>query len=169
MFVKFKDKENDDVFLSFKDEDDIPDADHVLVIPIYQGQLLFTKHKIRGIEFPGGKREAGESSVQACDRELFEETGALINFKDRHYIAQYCVNRQNGTPFTKDVFMVKVDRKKKKNDYLETDGPLIFNSISDISEAYKSYLLKDAAILKCLERVIELGFYSQKKNADRST
>ena len=153
MFVKFKDKENDDVFLSFKDEDDIPDADHVLVIPIYQGQLLFTKHKIRGIEFPGGKREAG----------------ALINFKDRHYIAQYCVNRQNGTPFTKDVFMVKVDRLQTKNDYLETDGPLIFNSISDISEAYKSYLLKDAAILKCLERVIELGFYSQKKNADRST
>ena len=57
MFVKFKDKENDDVFLSFKDENDIPDADHVLVIPIYQGQLLFTKHKIRGIEFPGGKRD----------------------------------------------------------------------------------------------------------------
>ena len=47
--------------------------------------------------------------------------------------------------------MVKVDRLQTKNDYLETDGPLIFNSISDISEAYKSYLLKDAAILKCLE------------------
>ncbi|OIS27637.1 RNA deprotection pyrophosphohydrolase [Staphylococcus cohnii] len=160
MFVKFKDKENDDVYLSLKDENDIPDGDHVLVIPIYQGQLLFTKHKLRGIEFPGGKREEGESSEQACKRELFEETGALINIKDQHYIAQYCVNRQNSLPFTKDVFMVKVDRLQTKNDYLETEGPLLFNSISDIKEERKSYLLKDAAILQCLERVIELGFYA---------
>ncbi|TGV01175.1 nucleoside triphosphatase YtkD, partial [Mesorhizobium sp. M8A.F.Ca.ET.173.01.1.1] len=31
--MKFKDKENDDVYLSLKDENDIPDGDHVLVIP----------------------------------------------------------------------------------------------------------------------------------------
>ena len=59
------------MLLSFKDEM-IYQMQTMSYIPIYQGQLL-TKHKIRGIEFPGGKREAG-NHVQACDRELFEET-----------------------------------------------------------------------------------------------
>lgn len=159
MCVKFKDRENDDVFLSFKDDNAVPNGDHVLVIPVYHNQLLFTKHKIRGVEFPGGKREKGESSEAACERELFEETGALIKTKEKHYIAQYRVARQNGKPFTKDVFMVDVDKLPIQEDYLETEGPRLFDRLSDIPELDKSYLLKDAAILQCLEKVIELGFY----------
>ena len=41
------------------------DGNHVLAIPLYQSQLLFTHHKLRGIEFPGGKVEKGEESIQA--------------------------------------------------------------------------------------------------------
>ncbi|KRG10488.1 RNA deprotection pyrophosphohydrolase [Staphylococcus sp. NAM3COL9] len=158
MSVKFKDSENDDVFLSYKNDGNRADGNHVLIIPVFQGQLLFTNHKLRGIEFPGGKKEVGESSEVAAARELFEETGATI--KRCSYIAQYRVERQSGLSFTKDVFMVVVKDAKQQNDYLETNGPLFYNNVSDIPEERKSYLLKDAAILQCLERVMELGFYS---------
>ncbi|MFQ3802251.1 RNA deprotection pyrophosphohydrolase [Staphylococcus equorum] len=158
MNVKFKDSENDDVFLSYKNDENHADGNHVLIIPIYQAQLLFTNHKMRGIEFPGGKKELGESSEVAAARELFEETGATI--KKCNYIAQYRVVRQNGLSFTKDVFMVVVKDVEQQQDYLETNGPLFYNNVYDIPEERKSYLLKDAAILQCLERVMELGFYS---------
>ncbi|HLR19936.1 MAG TPA: nucleoside triphosphatase YtkD [Staphylococcus sp.] len=156
--MKFKDRENDDVFLSYKSDGDKADGDHVLVIPTYQNQLLFTNHKVRGIEFPGGKKEVGESSEAAAERELFEETGATV--EQRHYIAQYRVERKSGSSFTKDVFMVVVKNVVQQNDYLETDGPTFYSSVADIPEKRISYLLQDAAILRCLERVIDLGFYS---------
>ena len=120
--------------------------------------MLFTKHKIRGIEFPGGKREKGEASETAAAREVFEETGATIKYCE--YIAQYKVDRQIGMSFTKDVFMVEIEAITEQPDYFETDGPLLYKSLSEIPEDKKSYLLKDPAILQCLERVIELGFYS---------
>ncbi|NWK85426.1 nucleoside triphosphatase YtkD [Staphylococcus sp. GSSP0090] len=157
MYVKFKDKDNDDVYLTFKNKEAYANGNHVLVIPKYKDNLLFTKHKIRGIEFPGGKREKGESSETAAAREVFEETGATV--KHCEYIAQYKVNRQIGMSFTKDVFMVEIDKITQQPDYFETEGPLLYKSLSEIPENKKSFLLKDPAILQCLERVIELGFY----------
>ncbi len=157
MYMKFKDKDNDNVYLSYKDKEDIADGNHVLIIPKYKNQLLFTNHKLRGIEFPGGKKEDGETSEVAAARELFEETGATI--AQCEYIAQYEVQRTNGLCFTKDVFMVNVSEISHQVDYLETNGPLFYKDIADIPESNKSYLLKDDAILHCLERVISLGFY----------
>ena len=88
---------------------------------------------------------------------MFEETGATI--AQCEYIAQYEVQRTNGLCFTKDVFMVNVSEISHQVDYLETNGPLFYKDIADIPESNKSYLLKDDAILHCLERVISLGFY----------
>ncbi|MCI2775089.1 RNA deprotection pyrophosphohydrolase [Staphylococcus petrasii] len=156
--MEFVDKDNRRVTMQFKTNNDEPDGNHVLAIPIFKKQLLFTQHKQRGIEFPGGKVEQGEFSRQAIERELFEETGAISD--DINYIAQYQVHTNDGSKFAKDVYVIKVKEFQNKKDYLETEGPQLFKQIDDISEAHQSYLIQDDAILKCLERVIELGYYS---------
>ena len=76
--------------LTYKANTDNPTGNHVLAIPVYQGKLLFTRHKNRGIEFPGGKREHGESSIDAIQRELYEETGAYR--RNAVYCSIYCEN-----------------------------------------------------------------------------
>ncbi|WP_251519695.1 MULTISPECIES: RNA deprotection pyrophosphohydrolase [Staphylococcus] len=157
MHLKFIDQENDDVYLNFKNEHDNADGQHVLVIPIYHNKLLFTKHKQRGIEFPGGKVEPGELSLEAAKRELLEETGARA--KTINYLAQYYVDRTNGKGFSKDVYVVHVAAIEQQDDYLETLGPILYRHPDEVPGSDKSYLLKDPAILYCLERVIELGFY----------
>ena len=69
----------------------MPNGNHVLAIPVYNSQLLFTHHQQRGIEFPGGKVEINEQSKEAVIRELYEETGAIAKFI--YYFAQYRIKR----------------------------------------------------------------------------
>lgn len=69
----------------------MPNGNHVLAIPVYNSQLLFTHHQQRGIEFPGGKVEISEQSKEAVIRELYEETGAIAKFI--YYFAQYRIKR----------------------------------------------------------------------------
>lgn len=52
-----------------------------VIVSKYNGQWIFCKHKDRTTyEVPGGHREAGETPLEAAERELKEETGA-ISFK----------------------------------------------------------------------------------------
>ena len=56
--------------------------DHLLtfavIIAFYKGQYVLCQHKDRDtFEFPGGKRETGESILECAKRELYEETGAM--------------------------------------------------------------------------------------------
>ena len=155
--MEFIDQDHRRVTMQYKTDDNIPNGNHVLAIPIFQNQLLFTKHSKRGIEFPGGKVENNETSQQAIARELYEETGGKI--ESLHYIAQYQVHTFDKSLFKKDVYVIKVKSIERKFDYLETEGPLLFKQVEDIPEVLKSYLIKDAAILKCLERVKGLGYY----------
>ena len=53
---------------------------------------------MRGIEFPGGKVEEGEQSIQAIKR-TFEETGGIPETID--YIAQYQVHTFDNSIFKK--------------------------------------------------------------------
>ncbi|MGZ2418199.1 8-oxo-dGTP diphosphatase [Staphylococcus caledonicus] len=157
--VEFIDKDNRRVTMQYKTDNDRPNGNHVLAIPIFQNQLLFTQHKIRGIEFPGGKVEQGEESRYAIERELYEETGGIA--QDVHYIAQYDVSTQDRSMFKKDVYLINVEQLETKEDYLETKGPLLYKHINDIPHDERSYLIQDDAILHCLERVIALGYYQE--------
>ncbi|MHD0397393.1 RNA deprotection pyrophosphohydrolase [Staphylococcus simulans] len=159
------DQFNKEIRLNFKQPQDKPNGEHVLAIAFFNDGYLLTRHKIRGIEFPGGKTESGESSETAVIREVFEETGGMVS--DMTYVAQYTVFHPNGTHwFSKDVFAVQIEALKMKEDYLETAGPVTCKHLDDISNSDKSFLLEDEAILKCVERVIELGLYQKKADAD---
>ncbi|WP_432774395.1 NUDIX domain-containing protein [Brevibacillus gelatini] len=77
-------------------------ADHVLILPFYEGKLLFTRHRSRGVELPGGKIEPGESSLAAAVREVYEETGAVLEGIER--IGQYTLADDQ----RKDIYIAKV-------------------------------------------------------------
>ncbi|RIN65545.1 nucleoside triphosphatase YtkD [Staphylococcus simulans] len=154
-----------EIRLNFTQPQDKPNGEHVLAIAFLNDSYLLTRHKKRGIEFPGGKIEQGESSEAAIVREVYEETGGIV--AEMTYVAQYTVYHQEGTKwFTKDVFAVQVDTLESKDDYLETAGPVTCKHLDEISDEEKSFLLEDEAILKCVERVIELGLYQKKEDAD---
>ena len=61
-----------------------PDADDekirfVVILCRKEGKWLLVKHRQRNTyEFPGGHRESGETSDEAANRELKEETGAVV-------------------------------------------------------------------------------------------
>ena len=74
--MEFLDKDNRRVTMCYKTNNDHPDGNHVLAIPLYQSQLLFTHHKLRGIEFPGGKVEKGERTK--LSRELLKKQEAYL-------------------------------------------------------------------------------------------
>ncbi|PWS15124.1 nucleoside triphosphatase YtkD, partial [Klebsiella pneumoniae] len=76
--------------------------------------------------FPGGKREHGESSNDAIQRELYEETFEYI--EEIQYIAQYTVKTNDASRFVKDFYFIKFLSLAIRTDYLETDGPCLFTS-----------------------------------------
>lgn len=88
--MEFIDQDDRRVTMQYKTDNDIPNGNHVLAIPIFQNQLLFTKHSKKRYRVPGGKVEINETSQQAIARELYEETGGKV--EALYYIAQYQVH-----------------------------------------------------------------------------
>ncbi|WP_010174431.1 NUDIX domain-containing protein [Bacillus coahuilensis] len=84
----------------------------VLVLTKWDEDWLFTKHKERGVEFPGGKIESGETTEEAARREVYEETGAILS--RLMPIAEYQVG-QGDRPFVKRVFFGEVERLEKRS------------------------------------------------------
>ena len=53
--------------------------DFAVIVSSYDNKWVYCKHKERDTwEIPGGRRDAGEEPLEAAERELQEETGALI-------------------------------------------------------------------------------------------
>lgn len=149
---KFLDTAGNEIELSFSKNSFREPARHVLVIVETEEGWLLTNHKVRGLEFPGGKAEAGETLEDAARREVYEETGA--NLGELVWIAEYRVNDPE-KPFVKAVFWGKAESVEKKNDYLETNGPvLVRGDILQLRQQKEySFIMKDRVIEECLKRI----------------
>lgn len=116
----FTDVNGGRVELTFGKNPDGMEARHVLVVLKHEGKWLMTRHPGRGIEFPGGKAEEGETIEEAAIRETMEETGVSIS--GLTYVAEYVV-RSNQT-FCKAVFTGTVDSIELHPELHETEGAL---------------------------------------------
>ncbi|OXS56113.1 8-oxo-dGTP diphosphatase [Bacillus sp. V-88] len=151
---QFIDENGKKVELSFHKGQFQQESNHVLVICRYDGQWLLTRHKKRGLEFPGGKREKGETLEEAAVRETFEETGGVI--KEPLFIGEYKVF--DHTPFVKTIFFAEAEEMIQKDDYLETEGSVLWKG--DFLQIQKdpsfSFIMKDRVVESALKRVREL-------------
>lgn len=146
----FKDINGGEVTLSFQENAFEKSARHVLVICKYQGEWLLTQHKVRGLEFPGGKKEKGETLEDAARREVMEETGAVLN--KLISIGEYQVSDKKDS-FVKRIFYGEVERILPQDDYLETGGPVLVsgNLLMERMKDEYSFIMKDDVIKHSLE------------------
>lgn len=148
----FRDHLGAQVLLSFGENNFGTVIKHVLILSRYKNGWVLTKHKKRGFEFPGGKVECGETLEEAATREVFEETGGVLNklIKIGHYEVH-----NNGESFVKAIFYGEIKELIRKEDFLETDGPVFIDDphLSDrLSDEY-SFIMKDAVVEKSLNYI----------------
>jgi 8-oxo-dGTP diphosphatase len=148
----FRDQNGAQVLLSFGENTFGTNVKHVLILSKYRNGWVLTKHKERGLEFPGGKVEYGETLEEAATREVYEETGAIIHnlLKIGHYEV-----RNHGQSFVKAIFFAEIKELINKEDFLETDGPVYINDPllrERFSNEY-SFIMKDLVVEKSLNYV----------------
>jgi 8-oxo-dGTP diphosphatase len=150
--IQFLDDNGHKVELSFSKNAFTIKAQHVLVIAQLGNYWVLTKHKERGLEFPGGKVERGENLEAAARREAYEETGAV--FSELTYLAEYKVSDKSG-PFVKAVFWGKVDKLEDTESYFETNGPqLIKGDLLELRYGSDySFIMKDRVVEECLHYI----------------
>ncbi|WP_100373842.1 RNA deprotection pyrophosphohydrolase [Bacillus sp. FJAT-45037] len=123
---------------------------HVWVICRYENGWLLTKHRKRGLEFPGGKVEGNEQPEDAAVREVMEETGGVV--ASVTFIGQYEVHSKNEL-IHKNIYFAQVKSLIEKENYMETDGPIILNTLpSNIKDDHRfSFIMKDDVLTSCME------------------
>lgn len=148
MFV-FEDYYGNQVRLSFADHPFAKAPDHVWIVCRFQEKWLLTDHRERGLEFPGGKIEAGESPTQAAVREVLEETGGVVD--ELTYIGQYKV----GEALVKNIYFAKIKALKPRQNYLETNGPILLAELpANVREESRfSFIMKDEVLVHTLAEI----------------
>jgi 8-oxo-dGTP diphosphatase len=114
---------------------------HVAIYAYYYDFLLFTKHRSRGIEWPGGKVEEDETPLQAAIRELYEETGAIAS--SMSLIGQYKVVVPGEYSMIKNVYFTDVTNKLDIHNDANTAGPILLpkNIIPSLEGGFSPYVL----------------------------
>ena len=151
---RFEDENGKKVEMSFEKGRFREESNHVLVLCRYDGHWLLTRHKKRGLEFPGGKREEGETLTDAAKRETYEETGGII--RELVFIGEYKV--YDDPPFVKTIYFAEAEELIPKDDYMETDGSVLwrgnFNEIQD--DPSFSFIMKDQVVELAVGRLADL-------------
>ncbi|MBM7570901.1 RNA deprotection pyrophosphohydrolase [Aquibacillus albus] len=155
--ITFQDYYNNEVRLSFEHQPFEKKPKHVWVICRYRDYWLLTKHRDRGLEFPGGKVEDGETPEEAAIREVKEETGG--NVSKLKYIGQYFVAGKGGN-IAKNVYFAIVDTLNDQSSYFETDGPVLIHELPDNmgTNPSFSFMMKDKVLPKSIDRLYKLNF-----------
>jgi len=153
--MEFYDANGNKVYISFEKNAFSIEPRHVLVICRYKEKWLLTDHPNRGLEFPGGKLEAGETVEEAAAREVYEETGGIIETLD--YIGEYYVEDKRNVPFVKAVLYAKVCTLKEKQDFMETNGPILKEEtlLGELVNPEYSFIMKDKVVPLSLEIIKE--------------
>jgi 8-oxo-dGTP diphosphatase len=148
----FKDLNGAEVSLSFQENAFGQEPNHVLIVCKYKGKWVLTDHKQRGWEFPGGKREEGETLEQAALREVMEETGGKV--QSLHFIGEYEVKDERGS-FVKRIYSAELKEILNQKDYFETNGPVLIEGdlLSEVSKKHYSFIMKDEVIRLSLEQI----------------
>lgn len=136
---------------------EIEHAAHVVVFAIYKGQLLFTKHKIRGLEWPGGKVEEEETPEEAARREVREETGGECSALS--LIGQYKVYRNEKEYFVKNIYFTEISSlDNSKISGIDTEGAILLplDVSPSLSSGY-SPLVLDGVFEYVRKAVLDLG------------
>ena len=145
----FTDENGLEVDLYFGSQQYIVDPQHVLVIVKHDRRYLCTIHKKRGIEFPGGKVEKGETLQQASMREVLEETGVQIDtLKELGY---YVVHDE--PKFSKVIFIAKYNREVHNDFLLETSGKVWLTEEEIFSSPNLSFYMKDEGMKRIMQEV----------------
>ncbi|MGY4689146.1 RNA deprotection pyrophosphohydrolase [Salibacterium sp. K-3] len=148
----FRDYYNNEVELAFDASPFSSRPGHVWVICRFQKQWLLTRHPRRGLEFPGGKVEAGETAEQAAEREVWEETGGIVEHITQ--IGQYKVKGRAET-IVKNVYFADVHKIEGKSDYMETMGPVRIRYLPRNPGGNYSFIMKDDVLPKALQQIKE--------------
>jgi 8-oxo-dGTP diphosphatase len=118
-----------EVYLSPEAAEDLEDVIGGFVIPFEQGRLLMCKHLRRDAwEFPGGRREPGETSEACIRREAQEEAG--IRLKGLRPLGYYTME-QSGCRKKASIYTAEVDGYVERPEWTEMGEIGLFDSLPD--------------------------------------
>ena len=86
---------------------------------------------------------------------MSEETGAKL--KNLHFVGEYEVTYESNS-FVKAIFSGEVETLTKKENYLETNGPILIGGdlLSLRFQDHYSFIMKDRVVEIALDKIMDL-------------